>query len=84
MGGLFSSPSPVPVTSSIPVTSRMDTGELNLIRQDIGALRDSINQIKTGYLPVSRADDIKTKLETNYNTLQKAIEDLQRTQTQQT
>jgi hypothetical protein len=86
MGGLFSSPAPSPTPTQIPVSvssvSRMDTGELNLIRQDIGALRDSISQIRTGYLPVSRADDI-TKLQSNYNTLQQAIDDLQRTQTQQ-
>jgi hypothetical protein len=50
----------------------MDTGELNLIRQDIGELRDSISQIRTGYFPVSQAI-----------TLQQAIDDLQRTQTQQ-
>ena len=82
MGGLFSSPAPLPV----PSVSRMDTSELNLIRQDIGALRDSISQIRTGYLPVSQANTLQqdvTKLQSNYNTLQKAIDDLQRTQTQQ-
>ena len=90
MGGLFSSPSPSPTPTQIPVSvpsvSRMDTGELNLIRQDIGALRDSISQIRTGYFPVSQANTLQqdvTKLQSNYNTLQKAIDDLQRTQTQQ-
>ena len=86
MGGLFSSPAPLPAPVPVPSVSRMDTSELNLIRQDIGALRDSISQIRTGYLPVSQANTLQqdvTKLQSNYNTLQKAIDDLQRTQTQQ-
>jgi len=87
MGGLFSSPAPSSTPTQIPSVSRMDTDELNLIRQDIGALRDSISQIRTGYFPVSQANTLQQdvrKLQSNYNTLQKAIDDLQRTQTQQT
>jgi len=66
MGGLFSSPSPAPAQ----VTTRIDTSELNSLRQDM------TSQLQTA---TNRVDTIQQ----NVSNLQKAIDDLKQSQTRQ-